>query len=368
MHRLSTVLGVSDETPAIAAGITKLDDVNPIIKLATKKLSNGDTGFVVNLGVAMWRQHGSGRNAPWQSRSVLNHTVDLLSLSPGTVEPAVRLISTVFDHRQLRHAASRLASAHTAEELTVVFDAGRSEELRACVLQEIVLRGGEVRHRWAESSHWRFHPLAWLPSKLTWVEDEPDLPRYRPGTVSGVGHGVNRESSVTGGGPVPEWVETTTAEETTAIGAAVDNWVRESNGRIEARSFLFDAALKPESVRDALVAVGLESTTGLPGRLGVTTATEVWNGLFGAASDGGAYNSGDAGAYGRLFAWQSMAGLMAVPGNPSVLDLDAEAQRCSWYTFAGDTKWFHNVMWDVGVAVVSADRRRLAVLAATDTD
>ncbi|MFI1993417.1 DUF6183 family protein [Actinoplanes sp. NPDC020271] len=111
---------MGDETPAIAAGIIKLDSVAALERLAAKKLTIGDREFVVNLGTPWGRRSGNAPKSPWQYRDLLNRLVRQPALAPGAVEPAVRLTSTVYDQRRTRSAASLLASAHTAEELTVV--------------------------------------------------------------------------------------------------------------------------------------------------------------------------------------------------------------------------------------------------------
>ena len=71
------------------------------------------------------------------------------------------------------------------------------------------------------------------------------------------------------------------------------------------------------------------------------------------------------GAYGRLLAWQSLG---APTGDAPPADIEARADRSEWFWFADATDWFEQVAWDIGLAVVSPDRRQLAVLAATDTD
>jgi hypothetical protein len=90
--------------------------------------------------------------------------------------------------------------------------------------------------------------------------------------------------------------------------------------------------------------------------------------LFAAASTGGAYNSGSRGAYGRLTAWRSLAALAGCPEGAAFEEVETRAGDCIWYGFAADTKWFEQVAWDVGLAALTPDRRRLLVLAATDTD
>ncbi|GGK61998.1 hypothetical protein Ppa06_60940 [Planomonospora parontospora subsp. parontospora] len=50
---------------------------------------------------------------------------------------------------------------------------------------------------------------------------------------------------------------------------------------------------------------------------------------------------------------------------------DAEVEQrvrvCTWFGFEGSTPWFYRVVWDIGLAALSRDGRRLAVPTATDT-
>ncbi len=358
---------MNDDAKHLAATLTRLENVTGVWDLAESRLRAGDASFVADLGIALWRKYGTDAAPPWQYRSVFDRTLRLLTLTPGTVDHAVRLISVVPDRRKIQYAASLLASAHTIAELGLVFDAGGSEELRACLTQELVLRGAEVRHRWAVSTHWRFHPLGWLPLSLTSVEGRPGLPEY---SIGGGSHELPAMSAkpVPGHGLAPRWRETTTADETAMLTAAVDNWTKESNGRVEARTFAFHDDLPSDSIGGALASVGLQSAQGMKTGVGACSATQVWQQLFTAASAGGAYNSGEFGAYGRLFAWRSLKTLAGARQDAPASEVEALAHRCSWYSFARTTKWFESVAWDIGLAVLSPDRRRLAVLAATDTD
>ena len=47
--------------------------------------------------------------------------------------------------------------------------------------------------------------------------------------------------------------------------------------------------------------------------------------------------------------------------------MESQAGSCTWFSFALASDWFDDVAWDVGLAVVTPDRRHLSVLAATDT-
>ena len=222
---------------------------------------------------------------------------------PGNVAQALRLVSSgkAADRKLDRYAASLLASSQPAEELAVAFTGHATEELRACLIHELVLRGVDITESpgiagWATSSHWRHHPLGWLPLTLLELEGRPDLPSY---SANGGSHSmpygppVSREVPRDDRAPVPLVEETTTA-----------------------------------------------ATAGAIAR----------------------------GAYGRLAAWQSVAGLSGAAQGCLVEEVEASARACAWYAFGADTKWFERVAWDVGLVAVSPDRRRLALLAATDTD
>lgn len=351
----------------IVATLPGLKSVAGVWETLDRRLADGDADFVADLGIAVWERYGSDATPPWQYDGVFDRAIRLLTMTPGALGPALRLLSVTGNQRRSRYAASLLASAQPAADLESVFGGDASEELRACLLHELALRGSEVRHRWATSPHWRHHPLAWLPRSLTPLEGEPSLPHYTIGGRSAY-LPVLAPEPVIGHGPVPAARETTTDGESAAIGAAVANWVDESNGRVEARTFALDAALAPEAVGDTLRGLGLESARGLRDGPGRCPASAAWRQLFAAASGGGAYNRGGYGAYGRLLAWRSVAALAAAPEGASAAEVEALAAACSWYSFAGASDWFDDIAWDIGLVTVSPDGRRLAVLAATDTD
>jgi hypothetical protein len=352
---------MSDDDPrALAAGLAGRDDVTGLWEIAERHLHAGDAAFVADLGIAMWRRHGKDTSPPWQFRSAFDRMLRLLTLTPGTLDQALRLIAVSPDRRRARYAASLLASAHSAAELEIVLRGSAAQELRACLAHELVLRG-------AEAPDLGFHPLAWLPRTLTPLEGRPSLPHYHVNGGSGDVPGLSVEP-FHGHGPVPPVRETTTAQEAAAIGAAVATWAEESNGRVEARIYALDADLHPDAVVDTLATLDAECLGGLKSGPGPCTATQAWEQLFLAASGGGAYPSGAFGAYGRLLAWQSVAALVGAPPDATAAEVEALAHAGSWWSFAATTSWFDNIAWDVGLAVVSPDRRRLALLAATDTD
>jgi hypothetical protein len=348
---------------AVAARLPDLADVSEVWRLAQRRLRSGDAAFVAELGIALWQRYGQQPAVPWQYRSVSDRILRLLCLHPGALTEAVRLTAATAQGRQIRYAASLLASAHTPAALDqIVAGEAGATELRACLLQELVLRGAAVREPSGQD-----HPLAWLPPALTPLEGRPVLPRYTMDGTSYAHPGIAVKPG-NGGGPVPRARETTTEAAAAAIGAAVANWAGESNGRVEARTFALDADLHPDALGATLLSLGLDSVPSLTQEPGACTPAQAWQELFAAASTGGAYSSGDFGAYGRLFAWRSVAALAGAPADASPAGVEALAGACAWSSFAGANRWFDNVAWDIGLVAVTPDRRRVAVLAASDTD
>ncbi|GEM29278.1 hypothetical protein NN3_02850 [Nocardia neocaledoniensis NBRC 108232] len=94
---------------------------------------------------------------------------------------------------------------------------------------------------------------------------------------------------------------------------------------------------------------------------------DVWAVLFAAAANGGAYNGGEHGAYGRLAAWRTLGALCDASEFDSIERIERRAGDCAWFSFSADTDWFERVAWDLGIVTLTPEPA-LVVLAATDTD
>ncbi|MDY0810052.1 DUF6183 family protein [Kitasatospora purpeofusca] len=367
-------------------------------RLARRRLKRGGAAFVADLGIGTARRHRSTSAVPAEPTAfddLFDSLVRLLAATrgPGHVDELLRLLAAgrPEDPEYDRYVASLLASCQRPADLGAVYEEGVavSEELRACLLHELVLRGVPVAEdpgiaSWATSPHWRDHPLAALPLVLAEPEREPDLPAYSvEGSSCGFPYPDPEErypAPRPAAAQVAEAVETTSAATARAMASAVANWAdhpEEPEGRAEARTFALAEPLDPDALSGVLVTLGLDCLTDLgdlpkPGEetaFGVVPveAAEVWQLLFAAASTGGAYDSGCHGAYGRLHAWRSLAALAGAPPDAPASAGEDYVRACAWYRFSADTPWFHRVVWDLGVLAVSPDRR-LAVLAATTTD
>jgi len=346
------------ELPAALHGA---EDVSPHNELVERAAAEGRAEELHDLALSLRREQG------WQHEAVLLHVQQALALTPGPANAAqaVRLATTEPDPSRVRLAAAQLASAQRVEHLLPHFqEYERAPEFFACLTQELVLRHpaigeeGPIRRVAAHLAD-AHHPLAVLPLSLLPFEDRLDLPAY----------GLRGASFALPFGPVERSGyprrpgHRVPAVELLAPGlltAAVENWVEDSNGRVEARAFRL--AVPWELDASLLEGLGLTCLEG-EGELTMRAATpsEVMRVLFAAAAYGSAYGSGRGGAYGRLLAWQSMT---ALAGGSRIED----AADRSWALFDASTAWFHQVAWDLGVAALDPDRLLVHVLAATDTD
>jgi uncharacterized protein (TIGR02996 family) len=256
-------------------------------------------------------------------------------------------------------------------------DAERFEFI-ACLLHEAVLRERNATVDIAEQAlREHGHPLGWLPPFL--LEIELELRRYLPRFYQS-GYGLPGAVIA----PLPVSGHTEPSEDAPAIThadevppdspafAAVRCWRDESNGRLEAKRFRLSRPLDRGVVGTEWFArLPADSLAGAmnppPWLLNRATPPATLALLFTTAQSGGAYGTPAWGAYGRLYAWQSLGWLVGCVPNADAITIAAEAGRCEWFAFSG-TQWFYSVAWDLGLICIRPDRCSVAVLAATDCD
>ncbi|MBB4903828.1 DUF6183 family protein [Actinophytocola algeriensis] len=272
--------------------------------------------------------------------SVFDHVERLLALTPSASRAAavVRLAARL-PARRVRSTAALLA---TGQPASVLLSLDLPRELGACLVHELVLRGVPVGPEWR--TRLAGHPLGELP--LT------PLPGETPPGETGA---TTRSELITAAGAVPSATRLTSPADITS---AVTTWLTESNGRAEAAVFTVAAPLAATDVGIRTVeSLGLDCLAGNGLALRRATLPQVVTTLFTAAADGGAYDRGQGGAYGRLAAWRSVKALAggAVAG-------------CAWWLFDAANDWFKRISWDLGVLCLRPGGRGIAVLATTDAD
>ncbi|MEU3660854.1 DUF6183 family protein [Streptomyces sp. NPDC032940] len=348
--------------------------------------AEGRATSVGRLGGRLAERHAAAAELLRSHERDLAHVLRVLALTPGLagVEELMRLFEehpAATAHVGPRLAASLLAEAQPVADLAdAVFGRGgrdRLDELRACLFHELVLRGVDTAgfppldawHRYRPE----WHALTWLPAERRELEEDAGFPsRSARGGVQGTDGGLPVRGRTDP--PTPHAAPRTTPRDTatpedhrrilaaaTAGGWGADAWV-----------FEFPAALGPHDVPALLPSLPMACTAGLGPHarfeVAVRPVHEIWPLLFGTASMGGMYTPGVHGAYGRLAAWQSTAGLCGAPAGASAREVERRALGSTWFHFEADTDWFHNEIHDYGIAALAPGRRRIAVLAATDTD
>jgi Family of unknown function (DUF6183) len=305
--------------------------------------------------------------AEWAASAVFDRIARRFALTPELeFAVAARELARLRDPRELASVAAYGQPVDVCADL-VAGGERADREFLACLVQELVLR---VEHldRGPFATFWRdaerlAHPLAWLPLRLGTIEATITLPAYAvDSTAVGMAQPLVAEGASEAAEAPPLGVERPAPAD---IGAAVTTW----GGRAETRVFWLQPDQPHRPPAAVLEDAALECLRGAPpSRVVSATPGGVFEILFSAAADGGAYDRGHYGAYGRLAAWRTLGALAGAGAEQPFEDVADLAERTSWLGFATDTDWFFDVAWDIGIAAVSADGAQLAVLAASDTD
>ncbi|MFJ9109747.1 DUF6183 family protein [Streptomyces sp. NPDC102283] len=365
------------------------DDSSPVLRHTVRRhAAQGDSRQVADLAVELTDRIDTATKETHEHRHQLAHLVRVLAITPG--HDSLSQLLRLFDRQQghgvdlaPRFVASLLAEHREAADLVGPLserDAqGRLDELRICLFHELILRGVDVdafpgMSDWTRVVHGG-HPLAWLPRRRGALETRIVLPsRSVDSGARSAGVTLPTEGRVDP--PTPRTrersalVDSATLDLHQMIIAAPEagGW-----GHSEAWVFRTDEEVEPDRVPALLptLPMGCVEGLGATGRFEIARrpADAIWNLLFATASLGSAYHHGAHGSFGRLWAWKSMAALSDAPPDASAEEVERHARRTTWFHFESDAEWFCNdAFTDYGIAALSPDRRRIAVLAATDTD
>lgn len=310
----------------------------------------------------------------------------VLALTPGRqfVERLLALLcrareAYVGDECGPRLLASLIAEGQPLDDaLYVLWDAGREhDELRACLFHELLLRGVNPelllpRHALRPEPAW--HALAWLPDRLADMEYGAEFPSRGYGGGAGIPYDgltspVRVDAAARRAAAGHRLSERSTADLLESIDGPprVGGW-----GNYEARVFVSDRSIPRADVPGVLTTLPMDCVRGLAQHdrfeVEAYSLDKVWETLYTTAAGGGMYHPGVYGAYGRLAAWRSIAGLCGIGATATAAAVEHRARACAWYRFEADSEWFFNEIYDYGIAALAPDGRHLTVLAATDTD
>ncbi|THA80125.1 DUF6183 family protein [Streptomyces sp. A0592] len=345
----------------------------------------GDIASLRRMGSQVSAGYAAASRAARGHGSDLSHLRRLLATTPG--REGVELLLGLLGEQEaatgpagleLPLMATMLAQHQSAPVLAqTVFadvpDDDRLGELRICLFHELLLRGVDPDEFPALRPASRLHPLSWLPDRRRPLETAPDFTSH---SVNGSAKGVRTGLPPHGrqDPPTPRPLQAsplrncaTVGEHDLIVTAVEGNW-----GYGEAWVFRPDRPIAPDHVPALLPTLPMDCVTDLgpTGRFEIAARPvgDIWSLLFATASMGGFYGTGRYGAWGRLQAWRSLAGLSGAPFGAAAAEVELRAEQCTWFHFETDSEFFHNEGADYAVAALSPDGRRLAVLAATDTD
>lgn len=331
----------------------------------------------------------------------LKHTRDqvfeALALVPGAVRtlaahaPDGYFAVTPRNHpdQGARRLAGRLGQHQPIEALSAsLWMAERPiwRQVLTCWIQEAVIRGHDLRGDAALSAFWASldHPLAALPLYPLPLEScPPSRPhRYTPASASGWGGPpllMPDAPRLPEGGEPPEAQEVTTRRQRAQISACFESARAVSNGRSDAAVFRLSAPVDGLS-RRLLASLRLrcfsDDYTGKSKAVAAQKALDaqpvdaqaIFTLLLAEAADGGCYNMGWSGAWGRRDAWRSLAGLTGLRAGRPLEAIAEAAASCQWAFFKIPSEWFWGIMRDPAVACLRPDRQTVAVFAGTDSD
>ncbi|MYV39080.1 hypothetical protein GT030_09385 [Streptomyces sp. SID1328] len=363
-----------------------------------RRVSSGDFEWATLLGAELARRATREDEDSSEDAFLLDRLQTALAATAGqrSLRALMRLPSCLptggpAQVRAERRLAQLVALGQRPEDIvSVVYDeeAGiaASDEFKACLLQELVLEGVAVPEypllrSFGEALVTQQHPLAPLPLRLlpterallrpanaprdwTWTLPPATVEKHSDRPELHVSAEMRRRSADF------DPADVTVAEAAEAMGAAVRHWREESNGTIAAQEFWCTSSVPADDFAAVFERLPLTPWPGKEqkARLHSATSDRVLRVLLTAAVRSSAYGSGMFGAYGRLAVWRTLGGLVGAAPDASFEDTAMLVEQAHWFIADPSSDWFHQVAWDLAVAVLRPGGQYIAVLAATDTD
>ncbi|MBT2458327.1 DUF6183 family protein [Streptomyces sp. ISL-86] len=361
------------------------------------RVSDGEFDWVGDLGVGVASRAAAGKDLLGHYGTVLDHIIGALVAHPGLESLRTLLRVPASPHlegpertRAERRLAALVAHGHRIEDIArSVFtrnsESVHSREFSACLLHELVLDSVQVEEHPALRSFAGTlvaggHPLALLPLSLlpeegglrrpasaaddwTWTVPPTPLVSFDAPELQTTPSMRQRMAGI-------DMTEISVPASAELMGAAVQHWCTQSNGKVAAQEFWSPDPVTSEDFPAAFKLLPLIPWPAdqAPARLYPSTPDSVLRVLLTAAVRGPAYGSGLYGAYGRLAAWRSLGGLTGAAADAPITHTAELVRQTRWFRVDTASMWFYEVAWDLAIAALRPGGQEIAVLAATDTD
>lgn len=322
-----------------------------------------------------------------------------LSRVPADVGSLADLVRTRYtgDHRlrQIRDLAALLAEKRPVHRLLPLLEGPPAEldmwaELVACLMQELVVRRVNLTRvpaavRCAAALRELGHPLAGLPLKRSrgerhispcdfpWRDrgafhvPEPPWTEPLPPREEGEGRASTPSREVWPAKmPVCESRIVSTRRDELLITSAVRHWSSAALAMVVELPRRLDAREAASSRVNAFLPDALRTRGALNGR--PANLGGVVRELLTAAYCDALFERGLRGGYGRMRAWQSVAGLVRAPAGASVHRVNELAARWTWLAFGLTRREPYWVDQEIAIGALGPGGNVLSLLVSHDTD
>jgi hypothetical protein len=347
-----------------------------------------DTPFLIDLAAGLEDPHMAQSADPAHLRATFNTIERVLALTPSRAcaEAALIVYQMRREHTRPPHgydptmrqrrAAEWLASAQSPQTLLDILALHQDPATSIAglvdpLVHELIIRGIDhpIIGAHLERQYAAGHPLGVLTPRLTPLEKgiSARLPDHDVRTsITHLDWTRFSAPHPTPAALTLSVTQTTTEAHMMRMQRAAEGLILHSNGDGLAHTFTIMPPLPDTDGARELARLLLDLDIGYDGGFTLTTAPGAFALLFGYAAGGGAYGGAQYGAYGRLRAWESLAGLAGFEQPASIDDIQQVALTARWGHFSAE--WFHRAGWDIGLLCVHAGGRACAVLAVTDQD